>query len=61
MTRMLILAMHRPRRSPGQRFRFEQYLDYLQANGLNCDLSYPRPTTGCFTRPAATTFISAKP
>jgi len=40
MTRMLILAMHRPRRSLGQRFRFEQYLDYLQANGFNCDLSY---------------------
>ncbi len=38
--RILFVAMHRPRRSPGQRFRFEQYLDYLRENGVECDLSY---------------------
>lgn len=38
--RILFVAMHRPGRSPGQRFRFEQYLDFLRANGFACDLSY---------------------
>lgn len=31
---------HRPGRSPGQRFRFEQYLDYLSENGFQYDISY---------------------
>lgn len=31
---------HRPGRSPGQRFRFEQYLHYLQENGFDCHISY---------------------
>jgi len=31
---------HRPGRSPGQRFRFEQYLDYLSANGFQYHISY---------------------
>ena len=32
--------MHRPKRSPGQRFRFEQYIPYLEQNGYICDMSY---------------------
>ena len=31
---------HRPGRSPGQRFRFEQYLDYLNSKGIQCDISF---------------------
>ncbi len=38
--RILFVTMHRPRRSPGQRFRFEQYLPYLEAQGFECDMSY---------------------
>lgn len=34
------MAAHRPGRSPGQRFRFEQYLDYLQQNGFDYDISF---------------------
>ena len=37
--RVLILANHRPNRSPGQRFRFEQYVPYLRACGFECDVS----------------------
>ncbi|MBL4702930.1 MAG: glycosyltransferase family 4 protein [Flavobacteriales bacterium] len=40
MTKVLFIALHRPERSPGQRFRFEQYFDYLTANGFSCELSY---------------------
>lgn len=32
--RVLYIAMHRTDRSPGQRFRFEQYIDYLGQNGF---------------------------
>ncbi|MDB5282308.1 MAG: glycosyl transferase group 1 [Bacteroidota bacterium] len=38
--RVLYVAMHRPNRSPSQRFRFEQYLGYLQQNGFDYDFSY---------------------
>ena len=38
--RILFVTMHRPRRSPGQRFRFEQYLPYLRDHGFDCDVSY---------------------
>ncbi|TVQ93899.1 MAG: glycosyltransferase [Bacteroidetes bacterium] len=38
--KILFLVAHRPGRSPGQRFRFEQYLDYLSANGFQYDISY---------------------
>lgn len=31
--KILILCNHRPDRAPGQRFRFEQYVTYLRANG----------------------------
>jgi glycosyltransferase involved in cell wall biosynthesis len=40
MKKVLIICLHRPGRSPGQRFRFEQYLDYLKQNGYDCRLSY---------------------
>lgn len=38
--KILFLVAHRPGRSPGQRFRFEQYLNYLTAHGFHCDISY---------------------
>ncbi len=38
--KILFLVAHRPGRSPGQRFRFEQYLKYLQKNGFQTDISY---------------------
>jgi len=34
------MVAHRPGRSPGQRFRFEQYLDHLLSNGFDCTISY---------------------
>ncbi len=40
MKKALFIALHRPDRSPGQRFRFEQYFDYLRKNGFECELSY---------------------
>ncbi|HLG02326.1 MAG TPA: glycosyltransferase family 4 protein [Bacteroidia bacterium] len=40
MKKILFIAAHRPDRSPSQRFRFEQYLDYLKANGFDHDFSY---------------------
>ena len=30
---ILVIVHHRPERSPGQRFRFEQYMDFLAQNG----------------------------
>ncbi len=38
--RILFIASHRPGRSPGQRFRFEQYLPFLEQHGFACELSY---------------------
>jgi len=38
--RILFLADHRPNRSPGQRFRFEQYLSALEAAGFECEISF---------------------
>ena len=40
MGRILFVAMHRPDRSPSQRFRFEQYIGYLRQNGFESDYSY---------------------
>ncbi len=40
MPRVLFLGLHRPDRSPSQRFRFEQYLGYLKQNGFEYDFSY---------------------
>ena len=39
-TKILFIANHRPNRSPNQRFRFEQYLHYLQEHGFECRISY---------------------
>ena len=36
----LFIVMHRKDRSPGQRFRHEQYLSYLEENGFECEISY---------------------
>lgn len=40
MPRILFIAGHRPGRSPGQRFRFEQYFSFLEQHGYQCELSY---------------------
>jgi glycosyltransferase involved in cell wall biosynthesis len=38
--KVLIVCAHRPGRSPSQRYRFEQYLPFLQANGFSFVYSY---------------------
>ncbi len=38
--KVLFLALHRPDRSPSQRYRFEQYLSYLEQNGFICHYSW---------------------
>ncbi len=35
MPKILFLTVHRPNRSPSQRFRFEQYLPYLKEEGFD--------------------------
>jgi hypothetical protein len=40
MKKVLFICLHRPDRSPGQRFRFEQYLTYLNQHGYDCRLSF---------------------
>ncbi|MCK9612614.1 MAG: glycosyltransferase family 4 protein [Bacteroidales bacterium] len=40
MKRVLFIVAHRPNRSPGQRFRFEQYLGYLSQKGFTCEISF---------------------
>ena len=37
--RVLFVAGHRLNRAPSQRFRFEQYLDLLRAEGFECEVS----------------------
>lgn len=37
--KVLFIVNNRKDRSPGQRFRFEQYLNYLEKNGYQCDFS----------------------
>ena len=37
--RVLIIANQQPDCAPNQRFRFEQYLDFLQDNGYHCEIS----------------------
>ena len=38
--KILFIANHRLGRSPGQRFRFEQYISYLEQDGFYCELSH---------------------
>lgn len=40
MKKVLFIANHREGRSPGQRFRFEQYIAYLSQNGFDCEISF---------------------
>lgn len=40
MKKVLIITAHRKDRAPNQRFRFEQYLNYLKDNGFDCHMSY---------------------
>ncbi len=40
MPRVLFLAPHRLNRSPSQRYRFEQYISFLEKNNFQCTLSY---------------------
>jgi glycosyltransferase involved in cell wall biosynthesis len=40
MPKVLLLCDHRPGRSPSQRYRFEQYLPYLQKNGFTFHWSF---------------------
>jgi glycosyltransferase involved in cell wall biosynthesis len=37
--KILFIAIHRLDRAPCQRFRFEQYFNYLEENGFECTLS----------------------
>ncbi|MCC6372542.1 MAG: glycosyltransferase [Bacteroidia bacterium] len=37
---VLILCAHRPKRSPSQRYRFEQYLPFLEQQGFKFTFSY---------------------
>ena len=39
MPKVLFITLHRLNRSPGQRFRFEQYLSFLEANGFDWEIS----------------------
>lgn len=39
MPRVLFIASHREDRAPNQRFRFEQYLGFLEENGFSCTVS----------------------
>jgi len=38
--KVLIVCLHKPNQAPAQRFRFEQYLDFLSANGIECTYSH---------------------
>jgi glycosyltransferase involved in cell wall biosynthesis len=39
MTKILFITSHRRDRAPNQRFRFEQYISYLEENGFQCIVS----------------------
>jgi glycosyltransferase involved in cell wall biosynthesis len=39
LKKILFITAHRKDRAPNQRFRFEQYFEYLAANGFQCELS----------------------
>ena len=36
LKKILFITSHRPNRAPGQRFRFEQFYEYLEKNGFQC-------------------------
>ncbi len=36
MKKILFITSHRPNRAPGQRFRFEQFYQFLESNGFQC-------------------------
>lgn len=38
--KVLILSAHRQGRSPSQRFRYEQYIPYLESKGYVFDYSF---------------------
>lgn len=38
--KVLIVCAHRPKRSPSQRYRFEQYLSFLEGRGYSFTFSY---------------------
>jgi glycosyltransferase involved in cell wall biosynthesis len=40
MQKILFLTVHRPDRSPSQRFRFEQYIPFLRQSGFECIHSF---------------------
>ncbi|MBP9081279.1 MAG: glycosyltransferase family 4 protein [Flavobacteriales bacterium] len=40
MPKVLFIASHRPHRSPGQRFRFEQYFGFLAEHGFQYEVSF---------------------
>lgn len=40
MKKVLVLCLHRPNRSPSQRFRIEEFLPYLEKHGYSFDYSY---------------------
>ncbi len=40
MKKILFIVPHRPGRSPAQRFRFEQFLDYFKKNGFSYEHSH---------------------
>jgi glycosyltransferase involved in cell wall biosynthesis len=40
MAHILFVCLHRPDRSPSQRFRFEQYLDFLKTKGFDYTFSF---------------------
>jgi glycosyltransferase involved in cell wall biosynthesis len=40
MPKILFLTLHRPDRSPSQRFRFEQYLHFLKQNNYDYEFSF---------------------
>lgn len=39
MKNVLFIASHRVNRAPNQRFRFEQYISYLEQHGFRCTIS----------------------
>tara|TARA_B100001287_G_scaffold150032_1_gene126298 strand:+ start:8633 stop:9709 length:1077 start_codon:yes stop_codon:yes gene_type:complete len=40
LKKILFIAHHRKNRAPGQRYRFEQYFNYLESNNIKCELAY---------------------